>query len=121
MKIPFEVWITVETINSQNCTKLCVSLNHDLTKEDLEEFAESQGYDSVESYFKNYINDDEEELETVLTDYKNDNCLLVESDIEIYCGDKNALENFLHHKYEDEVLSKFCENLSYNEELNNLE
>ena len=108
MELIYDFWLTVETLDSKDSAKIAVQFDHDLTLEDLQEFVKNQGYSSVDAYFKQWI-DDEEELEDVLKSVKDNNVFLIESAIDIYCNDKKPLCEFLTKKYQRKALEVYLE------------
>lgn len=114
MELTLTIWLTAELsddLNAKDCDKISISAEHEPTKEDLDEFVREQGYEDYKSYFKAYI-DDEEELKTVIEHVEKGDIFLVESEIEIDCRDGKAFQNFLLHKYQHELLANFMKEIN---------
>lgn len=111
MELTLTIWLTAELADAKTDDKISINAEHEPTKEDLDEFVREQGYEDYKSYFKTYI-DDEEELETVIKHVENDDIFLVESEIEIDCRDGKAFQNFLLRKYQHQLLANFMKEIN---------
>lgn len=108
MNLIYDFYLTVKTLDSKDYAKIAIEVDHDLTLEDLEEFVKEEGYDSIESYFKQWI-DDEDCLNDTLNDVQNNKLFLVETAIIVYCRDEKSLCNFLTQKYQKQALQAYLE------------
>ena len=114
MNLTLTIWLTAELAGdctAKDSDKISITANHYPTKEDLNEFAVEQGYKDYQSYFKAYI-DDEDELKTVIDYVEKGDVFLVESEIEIDCKDGKAFHDFLLHKYQSELLANFMKEIA---------
>ena len=113
MELTLTIWLVAELagdLNAKDSDKISISAEHEPTREDLDEFVREQGYEDYKSYFKTYI-DDEEELKTVIGYVEKGDVFLVESEIEIDCKDGKAFQNFLIRKYRSELLANFMKEI----------
>ena len=101
MIITTTIWLTAETERSEDSEKIFVEIEHDLTREDLNEFACEQGFSDYKSYFSHYITDSDD-LNEALNDIEKNIC--IETDIKIYCDNLPELQNFIQRKYQNEIL-----------------
>ena len=101
MIITTTIWLTAETERSEDSEKIFVEIEHDLTREDLNEFVREQGFSDYKSYFSHYITDSDD-LNEVLNDIEKNIC--IETDIKIYCDNLPELQNFIQRKYQNEIL-----------------
>lgn len=111
MYITATIWLTAKTERSEDSDKISVEIDHDLTTEDLNEFVREQGYTDYKSYFSDYITDSDE-LNDVLETIANGTPYLIETEIDIECHDKQALEKFLLKKYQKQITQEFLSKLS---------
>lgn len=111
MELTLTIWLTAELADSKTDDKISISAEHEPTREDLDEFVREQGYEDYKSYFKAYI-DDEEELKTIIEHVEQGDIFLVESEIKIDCKDGKAFQNFLLHKYQNELLANFMKEIN---------
>lgn len=111
MELTLTIWLTAELADAKTDDKISISAEHDPTREDLDEFVREQGYEDYKSYFKTYI-DDEEDLKTVIENVEKGDIFLVESEIEIDCRDGKSFQNFLINKYQNELLANFMKEIS---------
>ena len=114
MELTLTIWFTAELVgnlNAKNSDKISISAEHELTREDLDEFVHEQGYEDYKSYFKAYI-DDEKELKDIIEYVEKNAIFLVAGEIEFDCRDKKALQDFLIHKYQYELLANFMKEIN---------
>lgn len=109
MTIIFQTHINVTACDTEDETTICFDLEHDVTREDLDEFVKDQGYSDYKSYFADYIRY-EDDLKDAIEDLENDQ-LSIEDIIDIYCEDKKALKKFIAYKYQNEAVKAFLEQL----------
>lgn len=114
MEITLTIWLTAELggdCNAKDSDKISITAEHEPTREDLDEFVREQGYEDYKSYFKAYI-DDEEEIDTIINYVERGDVFLVESEIEIDCKDGKAFQDFLLNKYQHELLANFMKEIN---------
>ena len=109
MTIIFQTRINVTACDTEDGTIICFKLEHDVTREDLDEFVRDQGYSGYKSYFSDYISD-EDDLKDAIEDLENDR-LPIEDIINIYCEDEKALKKFIAYKYQNEAIAGFLKEL----------
>ena len=109
MTIIFQTRINVTACDTEDGTIICFKLEHDVTREDLDEFVKDQGYSDYKSYFSDYISD-EDDLKDAIEDLENDR-LPIEDIINIYCEDEKALKKFIAYKYQNEAIAGFLKEL----------
>lgn len=85
-----------------------ITVQHDLTKADLEEFVKEQQFSSVKQYFMYYIDqgskeDNEKYYKEFIEPFVDKNCDLLETEIIVTCGDKKALYDFIENKYKQKI------------------
>lgn len=111
MKLTLTIWLTAELADSKTDDKICITADHDLTKEDLEEFVQLQGYTNYKAYFKDYI-DEEDLLNDIINYVEQGKAYLIETEIDVCCKDKANLHGFLLHKYQNELLANFMKEIN---------
>ena len=89
MTIEIKAYVNVCLCDTEDDTTIYFDLDHDVTREDLDEFVKDRGYSDYKSYFADYITD-EDDLKDAIEDLENDQ-LSIEDIIDIYCEDKKAL------------------------------
>ena len=109
MTIEINAYINVSLCKTEDETTICFDLEHDVTREDLDEFVKDQGYSNYKSYFSDYIRD-EDDLKDAIEDLENDR-LPIEDIINIYCEDEKALKKFIAYKYQNEAIAGFLKEL----------
>lgn len=110
MTIEINAYINVSLCKTEDETTICFELDHDLTREDLDEFVKEQGYSDYKSYFAFWI-DDEDDLKGVIEDVENDRFYSVELYIIVDCKDEKALKKFIAYKYQNEAIAGFLKEL----------
>ena len=109
MTITLKTYINASVCDTEDDTTICFDLEHDVNREDLDEFVREQGYSDYKSYFADYITD-EDDLKDAIKDVENDG-LSIEDIIDIYCEDEKALKRFITSKYQNEAIEGFLKQL----------
>ena len=109
MTIIFQTRINVTACDTEDGTIICFKLEHDVTREDLDEFVKDQGYSDYKSYFADYITD-EDDLKDAIEYVENDQ-LPIEDIISIYCEDGKAFKEFIASKYQNKAVEGFLKQL----------
>lgn len=109
MTITYTTMLVAQICNSNDYIQTYFNFDHELTKKDLEEFVQWKGYSDYKSYFKDYI-EDEDQLSETLEDADKDS-FLVENDIIVYCEDEESLRDFITEKYREKALKAFLNQL----------
>lgn len=110
MTVTLKTYINVSVCDTEDETTTYFDLDHDLTREDLDEFVKEQGYSDYKSYFAFWI-DDEDDLKGVIEDVENEQFYSVELYIIVDCKDEKALKKFIAYKYQNEAVAAFLKQL----------
>ena len=104
MELTFEAFIIVGSDGSNNIKK-CFTVDYELKKEDLEEFAKEEGYKDFEDLVNQLWDKDEywaEEKAKYLNDFKEGKTYLLESEIKVMLNLEDELKKFLVNKYQSQ-------------------
>ena len=114
MELTLTIWLTAELggdCTAKDSDKISITAEHNSTEEDLNEFAKEQGYKDYKAYLQDYV-DDDEELGRLFDHVDKGDAFLVETTIEIDCKDGKAYQNFLSHKYQQELIENFMKEIT---------
>lgn len=111
MELTLTIWLVAELEDAKDDGRVCITANHDLTKEDLEEFVQLQGYTDYKAYFRDHV-DEEDLLSDIIGYVEQGKTYLVETEIDVCCGDKDSLHGFLLRKYQGELLADFMKKIN---------
>ena len=109
MTTTIKAYVNVCLCDTEDNTTIYFDLDHDLNREDLDEFVREQGYSDYKSYFADWL--DEDDLKDVIEDVENDRFYSVEICIIVDCKDEKALKEFIAHKYQNEAIEGFLKQL----------
>ena len=109
MTITLKTYINASVCDTEDDTTICFDLDHDVTREDLDEFVKDRGYSDYKSYFADYITD-EDDLKDAIEYVENDQ-LSIEDIISLYCEDGKAFKEFIASKYQNEAVEGFLKQL----------
>ena len=104
MELDFEAFIIVGFDKSNNIKK-CFTVDYELKKEDLEEFAKEEGYKDFEDLVNQLWDKDEywaDDKARYLNDYKEGKTYLMELEIGVMFNLENELKKFLVNKYQSQ-------------------
>lgn len=112
MELTLTIWLTAELGGCEAIidSKIAITAEHNLTKEDLDEFVHEQCYADYKAYFEECI-DDQEYLDTIFEYVESGKVYLVEREIETECHDKARLQSFLLNKYQEKLLANFMKEI----------
>ena len=113
MRLTLDLWLTGEIRQSKQTQKITIDYYHDLTIEDLNEFAIEQGFKNCRDYFSFYLNGDTEELQEIETHIRNNDLFLLGPTIKVHCRDEKSLHDFLCNKYQNDILTKLLASVCY--------
>ena len=109
MTIEIKAYVNVCLCDTEDDTTIYFDLDHDVTREDLDEFVKDRGYSNYKSYFADYITD-EDDLKDAIEYVENDQ-LPIEDIISLYCEDGKTFKEFIASKYQNEAVEGFLKQL----------
>ena len=110
MELTLTIRLAAELENAKGEGWVLISAEHDLTKEDLEEFARFRGYDDYEAYFKARV-DEEPLLNDIIGCAERGDVSVAETEIAACRGEKANLHEFLIRKHRSELLANFMKEI----------
>lgn len=114
MELDFEAFIIVGSDGSNNIKK-CFTVDYELKKEDLEEFAKEEGYKDFEDLVNQLWDKDEywaDDKVRYLNDYKEGKTYLMELEIGVMFNLDNELKKFLINKYQSKFERQLLDKLT---------
>lgn len=112
MELTLTIWLAAKLEGAEDEGGISISAEHDLTKEDLKEFARFRGYDDYKAYFKAHV-DEEPLLNDIIGCVERGDVRVAETEIVACCEDKANLHGFLLRKYRSELLANFMKEIHY--------
>lgn len=110
MELTLAIRLAAELEDAKDEGWILISAEHDLTKEDLEEFARFRGCEDYKAYFKARV-DEEPLLNDIIDCVEQGNVRVAETEIVACCEDKANLHGFLIRKYRSELLANFMKEI----------
>ena len=110
MELTLAIRLAAELEGAKEEGCVLISAEHDLTKEDLEEFAQFRGYADCKAYFKAHV-DEEPLLNDIIGCAERGDMRAAETEIVACCGDKANLHGFLLRKHRSELLAAFMKEI----------
>ena len=120
MELTFEAFIIVGS-DSGNNIKKCFTVDHELTKKDLEEFAKEEGYKDFEDLVNQLWDKDEywaDEKVQFLKDYEEGKSYLLEVYFGAMLNIENEFKKFLVNKYQRQFEVQLLDNLIIKDDFN---